>query len=143
MRKITNKEEIIELLLKFSPLLPHSVVDNSTDRDKFAEKIYNNATTYVIYDGTDPAGFIAFYASDTRQSAYVTLLAVTPIHQGTLVADSLLNKCIEISSSLNKKSIKLEVNKNNIRAIKFYKKNGFNISDHSPKDSYYMEKSLD
>lgn len=142
MRIVTKKDEIYKLLILFHSIISPSLFDESIDISEYTEKIFNNALTYVIDDGNNIAGFISFYASDFSDSSYITLFAVTPTHQGTHVAYSLLNKCIEISISLNKNSIKLKVNKNNTKAIKFYRKNGFNTTEDSSKDSYFMEKSL-
>lgn len=67
--------------------------------------------------GEVPVGFVTV---DPRRG-YVDQLAVAPSHQGFGVADALMSAAKDLSPA----SLELDVNRDNLRALRFYRRHGF------------------
>ena len=139
---IYDHENIFSILHYFDTLFDPALSHRFTNLAKYAEKLACNAIFYVAKD-TDFLGFIAFYANDNdSRTAYLILLAVQPVAQSKGLAKKLLDLCIETSKNNGMLTLKLEVRKNNCKAIRFYKRNGFEFCGEASFESVYMVKSL-
>ena len=68
-------------------------------------------------DGDGPVGFMAI---DTRRG-YLDQLVVAPVHQGSGIADLLMQAAKHLSPAV----LDLDVNQDNLRALSFYRRHGF------------------
>ena len=84
----------------------------------------NNDNIFEISDDDDLIGYIIFHISDDFTDIYKLFIRDNDKRKG--YATMLLNKVIELSNRYNSKKLMVEVRSNNIVAIKFYNKNGFN-----------------
>jgi len=108
----------------------------------YAAKIIEKATIFSINDQGRLNAFVAVYCNDTdRKFAYLTIMAVGKQYRGKGIAFILLRTCIEYLKMLNFNYLKLEVYKNNPRAIAIYKNFGFEIIDEN-NTSFFMRLSI-
>lgn len=91
----------------------------------YAKKIFNNATTFEAWREKELIGLIAIYFNKEMNMGFITNVSVMKEYMGASIASNLLKMCIEYTAKLNYSEIKLEVFKDNIPAINFYKKYNF------------------
>jgi predicted GH43/DUF377 family glycosyl hydrolase len=82
-------------------------------------------------------GLVAFYMND-GDFAYITNISVSNSHLRQKIALNLVNNCIEYIKERNISTIKLEVKRNNSRAISLYEKIGFSKTNENG-DMWQME----
>lgn len=98
---------------------------------------------YVIEVKEENIGFLAFYLNRELKETYVTLIAVKNGYQQLRVGSKLLKKCEVESKNNNIIKIKLEVYKNNKKAISFYKNNNFKKENIESEKTYHLVKLLE
>lgn len=111
---------------------------------EFASKMFKYANIYTVSYQDSIVGMTGCYANNFKTlEAYITNTSIHPSYYGTGLASELMKFCIKDISSKGFKSIKLEVHKDNARAINFYKKMGFEIlEDYSKTSSFFMAINL-
>lgn len=96
------------------------------DKRRLAEKIAAFGCMKAATIGGEPAGFVGYYANDTvRRAGYLTTIVVAGQYQGRGVGSALLQACLEDCREKGMTSCRLEVDRNNTRAILFYRHFGF------------------
>ena len=85
-------------------------------RARWRDELVPNAAIIVAEQEGVPVGFVTIDAS-----GYLDQLVVAPDHWGSEVADQLVNEAKRASPA----RITLLVNTDNLRAIRFYERNGF------------------
>lgn len=84
---------------------------------------------FLIYESSGKIiGFICGIILDS-ESVRVLMLAVHPAYRNRGIGSELLQRFIEVSSSIGANKIVLEVRVGSRRAIKFYRKRGFQIME--------------
>ena len=110
-------------------------LNNYTSDILFIEELYNDLEKnpfgrYLLYlDNNEIIGYL--YYSDIYDRIEINQIEVKNIHRKSGKATSLMHKLIDNT----KKSITLEVNKNNTPAINLYKK--FNFNEVEIRQGYY------
>ena len=110
-------------------------LNNYTSDILFIEELYNDLEKnpfgrYLLYlDNNEIIGYL--YYSDIYDRIEINQIEVKNIHRKSGKATSLMHKLIDNT----KKSITLEVNKNNTPAINLYKK--FNFNEVAIRQGYY------
>lgn len=117
-----------------------------SNANEIIKKIQNYADFFVINEDVNAftkGGFIAFYSNnyETKQ-AFITLFCVSESNQHIGLGTELMNECIRFCKEKGMEEIKLEVRNNNLKAINFYKKNGFDFAGDCSEKTKYMKKSL-
>lgn len=140
---IENLNEIKNILYQFNNVFKPTLTERVGNLEIYAEKLYNNANIFAVIKELQYIGFAAFYSNDIENNiAYLTQLAVKPEIENKGIGKMLLFVSIELSRKMGMKVIKLEVINDNIKAISFYKKNGFKFCQQVSKNSKYMIKDL-
>lgn len=99
---------------------------------------------FVVAYHANVLGYAVLYANNLSEyEGYLTLIAVLPEYQGKKVGQTLLLECCDIAYNRGMKRVKLEVKRDNEKAIRFYLKNGFTFDKHCSDQSDYMVKLLD
>ncbi len=139
--KLNTFNEIKDAYLKLKNVFPDlSLQVNIND---YFKKIADNGFTYAIYNDVQICAIACIYINDFRtKTSFITLIGVHENYRRKGYAQALLDYCIKKSENAGMQYIKLEVNKNNFSAIKFYKKNQFKKFSEASKNSYYMIKEL-
>lgn len=142
METVKDKEIIKELLLFFDPIFPH-LREKITSYDEYADKLSSCANVIVCKVRNEIAGILVYYANDLiNKTAYISLIGVCAKWQGKAISSALLGYCIRESLLQKMHFIKLEVDLDNSRAIRFYLKNGFEKCDNNGEYSIYMRKVI-
>ncbi len=138
IRYINDYAQIHRILDTYKNDLPPL---NSSDSflDNMANKLTDNAIFIVCELNEVNLGFAAYYANNAKLGeAYISLIAVNSNYRCNGVGSVILNSIIENVRKLGYNRIKLEVSKDNINGINFYKKNGFVYLKDSGVNSQYM-----
>jgi|SRR5665213_891595 len=100
----------------FSPRLSSRI-----QLDAFASKIWQRATILTIYEKSRLSAFAAIYCDDKkRKLAYLTMIAVSKHCRGRGIARTLMRSSILYLRELRFSTLRLEVYKNNVKAIRIY-----------------------
>jgi ribosomal protein S18 acetylase RimI-like enzyme len=106
-------------------------------------KIHAYGDFLAAYD-CQPVGYVAMYANDMEnRTAYVTLLAVRPGCQGLGIGEGLMRAGLTLAKSRGMKAAKLDVKKENQKAIRLYERLGFVLLGDAKQDSVYMMNHFD
>lgn len=123
-------EELLQFYEKnanmFIPSL-NSQVDNLYE---YVNKLKKSATFFEAYNDNTLVGLIAVYLNNYETKvAFISSVIVSVDYQGKGISNILLKSAIETAISKSFIRIKLEVFKNNTKALNLYKKFGFEESN--------------
>lgn len=111
--------------------------------DTYACKLQQYALTYKILEGNREVGFFSFYANDPgKRNAYLSLIAMKKDCRGRGIGSKALKFICSECEQRGFQILKLEVDKENEAAIRFYKANGFQVTGEASLESFYMEKEI-
>ncbi len=110
--------------------------------EEYSNKIAERAVTFEAWSNGMLIGLIATYFNFEAQFGYITSVSVLKKFMGAGIASELLKRCISYANANKLKEIKLEVYKENIPAINFYKKYNF-AQNEIKNDSMFMSHLLD
>lgn len=132
---------IYESLCLFDMQFPRSLSGRVGCLESYAKKLYDNSYFLIAEESGDIKGFAAFYANNyIDKVAFLAQIAVDINCRGLGISSLLLCKCEEISYGNGMKSISLEVDNSNIRAINFYVKHGYSLHTCDDVSSIYLKK---
>ncbi|GEM_PF-1043864 len=143
LKIVSRLEQVKDILDFFADSLP-PLSDSAEYRYQLAEKLMQYGIVVCMMQEETYLAFSAFYANDTRaQTAYLSLIAVNENFRRQHLGQQILDQTIKIARSYGMKTIKLEVYRQNINAIRFYEKNGFRRAE-APENqnSFYMIKNI-
>ena len=89
-----------------------------------------NRATFFAFDDGNPVGMASFYQKELENLGELIQVWIAPDYRGRGFAQQLLNTILEWASNENFEWAVASVQKNNVRAINHYLKQGF--SDESP-----------
>lgn len=93
---------------------------------EYARKISNLSVKFECWETSNLIGLIAMYNNfDEMPFSYITNVSVFEVYSGRKIASQLLTNAIDFAKMKRISRIDLHVNKFNIKAINFYKKNRF------------------
>lgn len=135
IKEINEKNMIFDLLLEFresfyTPLEIKNV-------EAYSEKLFNFANVYLAIKDNKHIGLLVFYANRDITS-YLARIVVKRNYQGQGIGEVLLKYFIDYSLNHSFKKMRLEVDKNNFRAINLYNKYGFKVEKEVGKGIVYM-----
>ena len=137
-----NKAEIRDILEKFSPYL-YTLSSGKVDKDILAQKLHKYARVIGVKEDNKIIGFAGFYCNDSKnRNAYLSLIAVDPYWRKQGVGKVLLNEVKLQASNMGMNQLVLEVRKENIKAIKFYQKSGFEKMGKESRESFFLKIGL-
>lgn len=95
--------------------------------DKYSVKIFSKGIRFESFHNKNLVGLLVLYINDEKKTTFITNVSVCEEYQKMGIAKNLLENCKKFILKKKYNEIILEVFKNNINAIKFYKKNKFEI----------------
>jgi ribosomal protein S18 acetylase RimI-like enzyme len=144
MEKLTDKDRLVKLISSVYLVSDSSSFVESLSLEEYAVKLLNKAANYVIVEEGEDAGLISFYNNDkVTKTGYIALIGVLADYQGRGMAQKLMDHCVSECHSTGMEQIKLEVKKDNRRAIRFYEHYDFQKIEEASDKSIYMCKKLD
>ena len=142
IRRVQDECEVSGLLQQFAHRLG-SLRSGRVSVENMARKFAENATVLELFEGAERQGFAAFYANDLAGGrAFLSMIAVVPECEGSGVASRLLREVERVCRKNGMASVHLEVDRENTRAIGFYRHRGFKEESGVPGCSVQMGKSL-
>lgn len=115
-------------------------VQERTGFSEYFQKIDNLACFLVAKRENEISGFSAFYMNDQEhKTAFVSLIAVAPHMQGQNIGALLLDESEKLARGNGMRRMALKVHVENLKAIRFYKKQGYTIEPQ--KDEAYLSGS--
>jgi ribosomal protein S18 acetylase RimI-like enzyme len=106
---------------------------------EYCNKLYKNAEIISCHNNNNLVGTIGMYCNDLSGSvAYISTVCVHPTMRGKKIGDLLLSTAKVVAKDKGMKTIKLEVDRNNYKAISLYLKKGFKQCENLT-DTFYME----
>ena len=140
-KKINDCDEINNLLVDFEDCFPH-LKEKISDYSEFSKKLQKYANVFVANIGLETIGISCFYANDFDFfHGYISLIGIKKEYQSQGYGKELLCFTEQKMLEMKMKTIKLEVDNDNIKSLTFYKLNGFEI-DELLQNSLYMKKCL-
>lgn len=120
-----TQEEIITLLRKaensFVPPLSRNIPYTVSE---YAKKLSDNAWFILCMEDDEIIGFTAYYLNQEGGFAYIPQIWVSDNHQRKGIGSCMLDEIIKAAPKFVT-SIRLEVRKNNYKAVSFYERSGF------------------
>ncbi len=126
LKRVVLEQFISRYSKDFSPPFTSRVKSVSI----YVEKLCQFGTFHIGLAEGGIAGMIGFYANDTvNKVTYISYLCVSNKYRNTKLAEWLITACVD--HSINKCMMKIRVNTEliNTRAIRFYIKNEFIITN--------------
>jgi len=106
------------------------VLSNKVDLAKYSTKIFDYAVTFEAWEESEIIGLIAAYFNDDKsKKGFITNVSVIPDRNNKGIAGNLINMVKDYASKNSFEILQLEVHLQNIKAIEFYLKKGFEIID--------------
>ena len=141
-KRCLDKSCIYDLLVSFENIFPH-LTEKISSFDDYAQKLSEYAYVVEAREENESAGILVFYANDQKtKTAYISLIGVKKEKSRKGIGKALLNYCEEFSLKQGMSRLRLEVDKDNVNAIRFYEKNGFSCEGEASQDSFYMIKDF-
>ncbi len=114
-------------------------LDTTVNLKEYSCKLFQYSQTFEAWNNEELIGLIAAYVNDYETKiAYISNVSVLLEYSGKNIAQKLLENCIEFCKYQQFIEIRLEVNKENLRAIRFYEKNNF-IKNSDKNDSIILK----
>ncbi len=126
IRQVKDHIEIEKILLSCKDDFYSDEVKRESVLQELAGKYYNSAIFIVAEDVLNICGFIAFYANNLNTcQAFISSIVVRRKYQHMGIGKQLLKLAEDISLAHGMKTIALEVDKTNQKAIDFYTKHNY------------------
>lgn len=139
--RLENWKDIYKGLLDFENCFPH-LCEKIESLESFAKKLEASAYVYIACVENKAIGISCFYANDFENyRGYVTLIGVKRKQRGTGVGKGLLAFTEDVMRKNGMGAIRLEVDRDNVKAIGFYEHYGFK-KEIEKESSFYMVKEL-
>lgn len=99
------------------------------DLKQYSQKIFRKATNFEAWTGDNLIGIVSVYFNPSANGSfgYITNVCVVKEFAGMGVAQKLMDLCIKHAADNKINRLELEVNTQNVLAIRFYKKHNFTI----------------
>lgn len=140
---INNYDKLIKNLTYYNNYFSPSLIEMTKNLEEYARKLYENAITFeIINEKKERLGIISFYANDHISNiAFITIIVVDKNYSNCGIGSFLIEYAEKYCKSIGMKKMRLEVNKNNKNALKFYEKHNYHIENEKD-NTYYMLKEI-
>lgn len=132
------KEEIRKIVEECDP----TFIEGITRRDDYEQilrKMMDYAVVIAVYYKNNLAGYASMYANDLKtRHAFISMFGIKKEYQHKHLGSILMDQCCKIANQSGMQSILLEVLKQNVQGLEFYKRYGFNPTGEETRRSIYM-----
>lgn len=136
-----SQQEVFDLLVtcnnSFTPPLSKNI---PYTLEEYAERLATYADFVLVKEFGNIAGFLAYYTNTEGGFVYIPQIWVSDEYQRRGIGANMMEKLINYAPSYIKK-IRLEVRRNNVKAVNFYKKSGFVLIEEE-NNKYLLEKDI-
>ena len=139
--KLSTKEEILQVLKAFLYCFPH-LTEKISNLQEYANKLAEYSNFYVLKIEGEVAGMVSFYSNDRITfKGYISLIGVHSRYQKMGLGKRLIQETAEKMMADQMRYMRIEVDRDNVNAQKFYAHLGFAKAEDKA-DSFYMERIL-
>lgn len=145
LSKVEKLSTIFDLLIQFDKEFSPPLATRIESFNIYADKLYKHAIVIkaLLKDTNIDVGFCAVYANDyISRKAYIAQLGVKQQFRGQGIGNLLISEAIKVSQKHGMKEIGLEVRKDNLNAIQFYRKFQFVVCSDIDEHNFYMKKTI-
>lgn len=136
----TNKAEIIRKVInELNDYFIPKISDQVESIEEYVIKLSQFAINYVLYTNTKYIGLLSYYVDKDKKEVYITLIGIIKDFQNRQLGNILLDLVFYEVKIFNLNVVRLEVQKSNEHAIKFYIKNGFLYEKEASENSIYLK----
>lgn len=140
--KVEDLENMQKILHHFNNDFDPPISVMVFDLDEYAKKLLKYAENYIFLDKNGICGWVSFYNNDKKDKiGYLTQLVVEKRCRGLGLGKNMLEFFENDCKRKGMKTLRLEVQKRNIGAIRLYEGFGFKETKDLGK-SFYMEKPV-
>lgn len=143
LESVIGSKTLLPLIERFEKHLAPSLSERGIDLVSYARKIASQADSICLYRKGVAIGLCMFYARDPESiSSFLAFLSVDPDARGKGMGSCLLKEFERLSVANGKSIFRLEVHKDNLKAIAFYRSHGYGIIQEHSTSSWLMEKKI-
>lgn len=140
--KIETNKEIYNVLLECALDVFDQKLNTSEILQNLSVKYANSAVFIALKDDTDLIGYAAYYKNNLKtKKAFLSMIVINSKYQGQGYGQQLIDYLFLDCKNSGMKTLSLEVNKYNNKALKFYRKNNF-VKESESKNSIWLVVSL-
>lgn len=138
-----KSSEFLKAMIRLEKTMEPSLSLRGINIKNYSQKLMDCAELLILRGKEDIVGISAFYANNLQdRTAYLSFIAIMPDIVGLGLGRKLLDESEKRAMALGMGKMELEVLKNNLHAIDFYKKMGYTDYGKSSDHSKYMVKNL-
>lgn len=123
----TENDILLHLIECNDYFIPH--LDSRINIHDFTKKIQCNAELFEAWNNLSLIGLVSAYFNNDTKIVFINHVCVLKSFQGYGISKKIISNCICYSKEKKYKFIKLEVYKNNFKAINLYKYFNFEIEN--------------
>ncbi len=139
-RKIEDWNEIFSIIDSIDDVKQN--IEKRIDVLLYSKKMVANAQCFVLEELGGMKCFSATYCNDNiSKTAFITLIACAKDCRNSGFGSIMLNYIFEVAKTFGMQKLKLEVDKDNETAIRFYHKHGLKIVSLT-QNGYLLEKDI-
>ena len=138
-------EEIVEKVIEnLEKNLYVTLTQRNVNIAEYVKKLCSKGINLLLKDSQGRViGIACGYMNDkTENCAYISLIIIDKQYQHLHMGTTLIEKFETMAVSQGMRMIKLEVNKENENAIRFYLAHGFEVCEDKDSNSFYMIKRI-
>lgn len=117
------------------------ILSTYVDLNSYSKKLESTADCFEYWSNQSLIGLLAIYKIANSNSVFITNMSLIHNYFGKGYAHILINSAVSFYRNEGFSNMELEVDVNNIRAIKFYAKNLFKIENNNGK-KLFMKRNL-
>jgi ribosomal protein S18 acetylase RimI-like enzyme len=123
---LSNQYTLYKLLVRLDEFyIPR--ISSRVDLKKYSVKLLLSGKVFCVVTSTGKhVGLLAIYVNDVvNHHSFISSIGILPEYHSTRVSKDLILVAFDVAIKYGMKSIFLEVDTSNFRALAFYKKHGF------------------
>ncbi len=123
---VQTEDDIFNSLSSCAPSLYNQSVNSEEALRKLSSKYSKFGACYSVTIGGCMAGFVSCYVNDIQNHiAFLSIIVISKAYQGLGLGTLLLDIVFTVCKQNAMRGLRLEVDKNNSNAIRFYNNRGF------------------
>ncbi|MBU3841450.1 MAG: GNAT family N-acetyltransferase [Candidatus Fusobacterium pullicola] len=142
-KRINKTKEIERLLYKYNDNFSPRISTIVKNMQEYAKKLAEKSYFYSIINFQEEIGILGFYLNLDLNQCYINLICLKREHQNKGLGYYILKFCEKEVRKYKISRIRLEVYKNNKKAISFYKNNNFKKENIESEKTYHLVKLLE
>lgn len=138
---LNSYDEIYNAYISVKDTFPN--LEKRVNIDEYLNKLFKYANVFAVKTDGKICAFAAMYANNQEtKTAFITLIGIDIALKRRGIGTKLFEFLVGFAKQNTMNALLLEVDKNNVGAIEFYKKQGMKIESEASSKSYYMKKFL-